>query len=116
MVTRTESSTPTSHELDKLLPAQFGDGRVAAAVFSIPFECARQAVGPPQLHPVEIPGRRALAVLCTFEYLQSALGAYREFVVGVVVRTGAQSGPFRRSISLSAAGHRCVDAGHARDH
>ena len=81
-------------ELLKLLPAQFSDGRVVSAVYSMPLECAREAVTPPQLHPITLPGQRALAVLCTFEYPQSSIGPYREFAVGIVVRSKPQSGPF----------------------
>jgi hypothetical protein len=33
-------------------------------------------------------------LICTFEYLASTLGPYREFAVGVVVRTRPHSGPF----------------------
>jgi len=84
---------PSADELASLLPARFNDGRVVAAVFTIPFERAREAVTPPQLHPVEVPGKKAFAVICTFEYVDSSLGPYREFAVGVVARRGQSSGP-----------------------
>lgn len=91
------SGTSTHHppgEPSSLLPARFFDGRVAASVYSVPIDRAREAVGPRQLHPIELPGRKAFAVICTFEYLSSTLGAYREFAVGVVVNPRQQPGPF----------------------
>jgi hypothetical protein len=94
MVENNGSFPVSPDELSKLLPAQFSDGRVVAAVYSIPIECAREAVTPLQLYPIALPGQTALAVLCTFEYPQSSIGPYREFAVGIVVRSKPQSGPF----------------------
>ena len=94
MVENNRSFPLSPSELSRLLPAQFSDGRVVAAVYSMPLECAREAVTPPQLHPVTLPGRRALAVFCTFEYPQSSLGPYLEFAVGIVVCSKPQPGPF----------------------
>lgn len=91
---RNRFDSPSSAERAGLLPAHFSDGRVAAAVYTAPFERARAAVLSKELHPIELPGRRAFVLICTFEYLASTLGPYREVAVGVVVRTKPHSGPF----------------------
>ena len=94
MVESNQTDGGSAAGLEGLLLARFADGRVAAAVYTVPIERARAAVLPKQLHPVELPGRRALVLICTFDYLESTLGPYRELAVGVVVRTKPHSGAF----------------------
>ena len=76
-----------------VLPAHFGDGRVAAAVFPIAYDRARELVSSPRLQPVQVFGGKALAVVCTFEYFDSPLGPYRELALGIVANCGPNHGP-----------------------
>lgn len=70
-----------------LLPAIYRDGRVMTAVYAIPFEAARAAVAPPELHPILLPAERAVAVVSWFDYRDTTLGPYHELGIGVVVST-----------------------------
>lgn len=47
---------------------------------------------PAELHPVELPGRRALAIVCSFDYFDTSLGPYRELALGIVVSTHRRLG------------------------
>jgi hypothetical protein len=82
-------------ELASMLPAVYRDGRVATAVYAISPERARAAVGPRELHPIELPGRRSIAIVCCFDYLDTTLGPYRELAIGVVVSPNRRLGPPR---------------------
>ena len=82
-------------ELASLLPAVYRNGRVATGVYAISPERARAAVKPPELHPIELPGHRAIAVVCCFDYLETSLGPYRELAIGVVVSPRRRTGPPR---------------------
>jgi hypothetical protein len=86
------SSAAADPELASLLPAIYRDGRVATAVYAISPERARAAVEPRELHPIELPGRRAIAVVSCFDYLDTTLGPYRELAIGVVVSPNRRLG------------------------
>ena len=75
-----------------MLPAIYRDGHVATAVYAVPFDRARDAVAPPELQPIEFPGRKAFAVVCCFDYLDTTLGPYRELAVGVIVSSRRRLG------------------------
>jgi len=95
------TSGTSAGEQESLLPAHFR-GRVAAAVFNIPLENARQSIGGDTLRPVQLPGRRSLAVLSIFEYFESPLGPYNEVSVGIVVQSKVGFGPFSALDLLSS--------------
>ncbi len=82
-------------ELASLLPAIYSDGRAATAVYSISPDRARAAVKPHELHPIELPGRRSIAVVSSFDYVETTLGPYRELAIGVVVSPNKHLGPPR---------------------
>ncbi len=96
------ASEATEPDLASMLPGIYRDGRVAAAVFVIPFDRARRAVTPPDLYPIALPGKRAFAVLCSFDYLDTTLGPYRELAIGVVASTEHRLGALRALDLLSA--------------
>ena len=89
-------------ELASLLPAIYRDGRVATAVYAISAERARAAVQPRELHPIELPGHRSLAVVSCFDYLDTTLGPYLELAIGVVVSPNRRLGPLRGLDLLTA--------------
>ena len=81
-------------DFGSMLPAIYRDGRVAAGAFPVSFARVRQCV-PPELYPIELPGSRGLVILCSFDYIDSTLGPYREFGIGIVVSSERRFGSLR---------------------
>ena len=95
------ASAGSDPDFDSMLPAIYRDGRVAAAVFPVSLTRARELV-PTELHPIELPRSRGLAVLCSFDYVDSTLGPYREFGVGIVVSSRRRFGSWQALDLISA--------------
>jgi len=57
---------------------------VVAAIYLISGSTAREIVDGQKLHPLILPGNRAVAVLSLFDFMASSIGPYRELSIGVL--------------------------------
>lgn len=80
-----DSPRNSADPIEQLLPVRYRDGRVVSAFYLIKSSNARRAVACSKLHPVILPGKRSIVVLTLFDYLDTSIGPYREFSIGVLV-------------------------------
>ena len=78
------SQLNSSSPIESLLPVQYRDGRVVSAFYLIKSSNARRAITCSKLHPVILPGKRSISVITLFEYLDTTIGPYREFSMGIL--------------------------------
>ena len=70
--------------MESLLPIKYRDGHVLSAIYLISSAKARGAIGSSKLHPLALPRNCGVAVLSLFDYLDTSIGPYREFSIGVL--------------------------------
>jgi hypothetical protein len=75
------------------LPINYYRDDTFAALFSAALEPVRAALPSPRLHPVTLPGRRAVVVVAALNYFETDIGPYGEVAIAVPCVYGQEAPP-----------------------